>query len=562
MKITSTLLWISLGVCLFSSCKNSTVSTTISKEVSNPILPGFYPDPSICKGADGYYMVHSTFSYFPGIPVFYSPDMLHWEQIGNVLNRPEQLQVNGLEITNRGTYAPTIEYHNGTYYVTCTEVGNRGNYIVTAKDPQGPWSDLNLLPKVKGIDPSLFFDDDGKTYIIYNSDAPDNKPEYSGHRTIRINEIDIKNMKVISENTILVNGGINISKKPVWIEGPHMYKINGMYYVCAAEGGTSVNHSQVILRSDNIFGPFEPWDKNPILTQRDLDPQRPDPITSTGHADMIQDLNGNWWAVFLACRPYTGDHYNLGRETFMAPVSWTDGWPSINLNFKEVQKSYAFTAAKETPVNYTPLNGAFSYTEEFKNKKLDFTWLTIRSSDNNWFHIDSTKNGSLNVSVLPYGYIHDKTPSFLGKRQQHKKGHATTQLSFSPKKEADKAGLVIFQNVGHYYYICKSIEKGKPVVQLLKSDEEAFSVIASQQIKNINTIQLKIESVNNVYRFFYAQDDNHWIKLGDDLDARFLSTNTAGGFTGCLYGMYAFTGESTQLQLKAKYNWFKYIGLK
>ncbi len=561
MKTTTIVLWGLIGILLVSSCRNKPVQTVGNKKITNPILPGFYPDPSICKGADGYYMVNSTFSYFPGIPIFYSPDMVHWKQIGNVLTRPEQLQVEGQGITNRGTYAPTIEYHNETYYVTCTEVGNRGNYIVTAKKPEGPWSDLNLLPEVKGIDPSLFFDDDGKTYVIYNSDAPNNKPEYQGHRTIRINELDIENMKVIGDNKILVNGGVDITKKPVWIEGPHMYKVNGMYYVCAAEGGTSVNHSQVILRSENIMGPFEPWDKNPILTQRDLDPNRPDPITSTGHADMIQDLNGDWWAVFLACRPYTGNHYNLGRETFMAPVSWAGGWPTINPNHKEVQKNYTFTAAKETPTTYMPLNGAFSYTEEFKKDTLDFTWLTIRSSDNSWYNIDTTELGSLNMSVLPYDLIHDKTPSFLGKRQQHKRGHVTTQLSFSPEKEGDKAGLVIFQNIGHYYFICKSIKESKPVVQLIQSEGESYTVLNSKPLKCDASIQLKIEVDNDVYRCFYAVEDGNWLKIGEDLDAKLLSTQTAGGFTGCLYGLYAFTDENTD-KLKAKYNWFKYVGLE
>ncbi|MCW3786712.1 glycoside hydrolase family 43 protein [Plebeiibacterium sediminum] len=559
MKSIKIIFCITICLTALFSCKNTPVTNTISMEITNPILPGFYPDPSICKGADGYYMVTSTFGYFPGIPVFYSPDMVHWEQVGNVLNRIDQLQVDSLGITDKGTYAPTIEYHNGTYYVACTEVGNRENYIVTAKDPRGPWSALNVFPEVIGFDPSLFFDEDGRTYIIYNSEAPDNKPLYTGHHTIRINEIDINKMAVISDNAILVNGGVDLSKKPIWIEGPHMYKVNEYYYVFAAEGGTCEDHSQVIFRSKNVMGPFEPWDQNPILTQKGLDPNRIDPVTSTGHADMIQDLNGNWWAIFLGCRPYTGDHYNLGRETFMAPVKWQDGWPIINPDFEPVQNSYVFSGAFPTSEDYTPLNGAFSISENFKADSLDFTWLTIRASNNNWYNIDTTAEGSLNMDVLPYKLIYTNTPSFIGRRQQHKKGFASTQLYFNPETEADKAGLVVFQNIGHYYFLCQTIKEGKPVVQLLKAEGDSFVEISSETIANTDHIQLKIESDVDVYRFFYAEKENNWNEIGPELDAKFLSTNTAGGFTGCLYAMYAFTDNENK-DLKVKYHWFKYSG--
>ena len=203
--IKSAILGILLAIAT-TSCLKEKKHNTVQAEFTNPILPGFYPDPSICRGENGYYMVNSTFGYFPGIPIFFSDDMVHWQQIGHALTRPSQLQIEGQNSSSRGTYAPTIEYHKGTYFITCTEVGNRGNYIVTAKDPAGSWSELNLLPEIIGIDPSLFFDEDGKTYIIYNSDAPGNNPEYDGHRTIRINEIDIEAMKVVGEDKILVNG--------------------------------------------------------------------------------------------------------------------------------------------------------------------------------------------------------------------------------------------------------------------------------------------------------------------------------------------------------------------
>jgi alpha-N-arabinofuranosidase len=225
--------------------------------ITNPVLAGFYPDPSVLKVGADYYLINSTFAYFPGIPVFHSKDLKNWKQIGNVISRPSQMNFMGHRMT-RGLFAPAIDYHNGIYYVTCTLIDRGGNFIVTAKNPAGPWSDPVWLPEVKGIDPSLYFEND-KAYIVYNSDAPDNNPLYPGHRTIRIYEFDYASLKVIGEERILVNGGVDLSKKPVWIEGPHFIKRNGWYYLYAAEGGTSVNHSQVVFRSRSMQGPFVPY---------------------------------------------------------------------------------------------------------------------------------------------------------------------------------------------------------------------------------------------------------------------------------------------------------------
>ena len=179
----------------------------------NPILAGFYPDPSICKAGDDFYLINSTFAYFPGIPVFHSRDLVSWNQIGNVLDRPGQVDFTGLGVS-RAIFAPAIRHHEGIFYITCTVIDGIGNFVVTAKDPAGPWSDPVKLPEILGIDPSLFFDDDGKCYIIYNSDPPDNKSLYDGHRTIRINEFDYKNLKASKENKILINGGVDITKNP------------------------------------------------------------------------------------------------------------------------------------------------------------------------------------------------------------------------------------------------------------------------------------------------------------------------------------------------------------
>jgi alpha-N-arabinofuranosidase len=232
-------------------------ATQTAKQYTNPILSGFYPDPSICRVGGDYYLVNSTFAYFPGIPVFHSNDLVNWKLIGHVMSRTEQMDLTGMGVS-RAIFAPTIRYHNGLLYVTCTIVDGKENFVVTAKDPAGPWSNPVWLPEIIGIDPSPFFDEDGKAYIVYNSIPPDDKPLYDGHRTIRINSFDSKNLKIISDNRILVNGGTDISQKPSWIEGPHLIKKYGYYYLVAAEGGTYENHSVVVFRSKTLDGPFVP----------------------------------------------------------------------------------------------------------------------------------------------------------------------------------------------------------------------------------------------------------------------------------------------------------------
>ena len=282
----------------------------------NPILPGFYPDPSLCRAGDDYYLVNSSFAYFPGVPLFHSRDLVHWTQVGHVLTRPSQLNLDGLQVS-QGIFAPALRQHAGTFYVITTLVGAGGNFFVTAADPAGPWSDPVFLPEIDGIDPSFFFDDDGHAYVVNNGPPTDGRGLYSGHRAIWIQEFDLKGQRLTGPRKVLVDGGVDLSKHPIWIEGPHVFRRNGWYYLIAAEGGTAEDHSEVVFRSRAARGPYVPWDKNPILTQRTLDPARPDPVTSTGHADFVETPDGAWWAVFLGCRPYEGGRlYNTGRETF------------------------------------------------------------------------------------------------------------------------------------------------------------------------------------------------------------------------------------------------------
>ena len=448
-------------------------------------------------------------------------------------------------------------------------VDKGGNFVVTSEKPEGPWSNPVWLPQINGIDPSLFFDDDGKAYIIYNSIPPDDKPLYDGHRTIRMCRFDAAALKIVGEEKIIVNGGVDITKKPVWIEAPHIFKVGGVYYLIAAEGGTAGWHSEVVFKSANVEGPYTPYEKNPILTQRTLDPKREFPVTSTGHADLVQMQNGAWWAVFLGCRPYRPfdqGYYNTGRETFLAPVGWRDGWPVINPDFEKVQYHYPLPIVLPVPDGATPHGGNFTVRDEFNTGKLNFHWELLRIPREKWYSL-SERKGFLAMKVRPETCSEPVNPSFVGRRQQHLVGSASVQLEFMPAAENEKAGLLVFQNENHFYYICKSLTSGSPVVQLYKSAAgsapgSGMELLASHKLgsgANTKAVLLKIEAHGNTYSFSFAVDKDTWILLSDNVDATFLSTRIAKGFVGCMYALYA-TSLGKPSGSTAYFDWFESVG--
>jgi xylan 1,4-beta-xylosidase len=531
---------------------------TQSTKITNPILAGFYPDPSILKVDGDYYLVTSTFSYFPGLPVFHSKDLKNWKQIGNVISRPSQMNFMDHRMT-RGLFAPSISYSNGTFYVVCTLIDKGGNFVVTAKNPAGPWSDPTFLPEVRGIDPSIFFDDDGKAYILYNSDPPNNHSLYPGHRTIKVYEFDAANLKVVGKENIIVNGGVDLTKKPVWIEAPHFMKANGWYFLYAAEGGTSVNHSEVVLRSKSPWGPFAPYEKNPILTQRHLPEDRKNPITSAGHAQFVEGPDGKMYVVFLAVRPYEGNHYNTGRETFLAPVTWVEGWPVVDPDNSEIQYYYNVNYNEVKQTDARPQSGNFEYTITFE-KELDPAMLFLRTCDSSAFAL--SKKRGLTMKLKPETCMELGHPSFISKRQQHIYCSAETEVDFTTKSEDEKAGLIIFQDEKHFYYLCKSVKSGKPVLQLFRSDTEkpAMTLLQEQPLAGTgNKVKLRINAEGGKYSFQYADKANEWKLLKDNVDGKFLSTQTAGGFIGCVFGMYS-TSSGKPTSNSASFSYLKYKG--
>lgn len=499
---------------------------------TNPILAGFNPDPSICRVGEDYYLVNSSFAYFPGIPVLHSRDLVHWEQIGAVVDEDHPIDLSDQGIS-RGFFAPAINYHDGWFYVICTLIDRGGNFIVRARNPEGPYSPPFWLPELNGgIDPSLFFDEDGKAYVLYNHGPPDNQALYSGHRTIRMRELDLETLKVKGPETLLVNGGVDIRQEPVWIEAPHIYKKDGYYYLMCAEGGTEYNHSEVVFRARELLGPYLPYDQNPILTQRHLDINRPHPITCTGHADLVELPSGEWWAVFLGCRPYQGGHFNTGRETFLAPVHWKEGWPVINPEFEEVQYTYPLPNTGNLSASSVPLSGAFSYRIEF-DQPLDKRWLFLRNVKEPWYTLDEAA-GTLSLQLRPEEIAATGNPSLMLRRQTHLTGEFTASMHFEPQASHETAGVVVLQNENHYYFVNKT----QTQLQLLKKSETGYETLISVPYTQPKVV-LKIEAHRDQYHFLYSEDGAQFDTLLAGGDATYLSTETAGGFVGCLYGLYA-----------------------
>lgn len=502
----------------------------------NPILPGWYSDPSVATNGKDFFLVTSTFSYFPGVPLFHSTDLLNWKQVGHVLSRPGQLPLDGQRVSE-GIFAPSISYnpHNQTWYMITTNI-RRGNFYVTTKDPFGEWSDPVWLPEVGGIDPSFFFDDDGKAYIV-NNDVPDGGSTYDGHRAIRLIGFDTETGKTIGSSTMLVNGGVDLSEKPIWIEGPHVYKIRGNYFLMCAEGGTSVNHREVIFKADSPAGKYQPWYNNPILTQKHLAPKRPLPVTCAGHADLVQKDNGQWWAVFLACRPIDNQFENLGRETFLLPVRWSeDGFPYMTKGDEVIAPIVQMEGVKR---DSTATFGNFERSDSFDAVQLGMTWMTLRGPATDRYSL-SENPGFLTLRCADAASNELKTPAYVCRRLQHHQFECTTALYFDPHHDGEAAGLLLNKDEQHQYLFAFEQALGATRISLKKIKADGSDVLAAVPLTiGTGELKLKVTSNGKEFRFAYAAAGGDWTVLVAGIDASYLSTAQSFGFTGTCIGPFA-----------------------
>lgn len=491
----------------------------------NPIIPGYHPDPSICRVGDTFYLVNSSFCSFPGVPLSESKDLIHWRQTGNILTRDSQLNLKGATSWT-GIYAPTIRYNDGTWYMITTNVGNGGNFMVTATKPEGPWSDPIWL-KQQGIDPSLYFED-GKCYMCSNpGDA------------IWLCEIDPKTGQQLTESKMLWRG--DGGRYP---EGPHIYKKDGYYYLLISEGGTELAHHLTIARSKDIYGPYESNPHNPILTNCSRLGESKQ-IQGTGHGDLVEAADGSWWLVFLAYRNFSGSYHHLGRETYLAPVTWDeDGWPVVNggqpidtlmtaklLPQQTLAQKQESSIAQQSTTVYDPQAGITKIDFQTGNVGPSFVYIQNPITDNYRWH-----NGLLTLTA--HGTITENNqPTFLGCRQTAAKMTTTATVASA----GAEGGLCLYQiNDGHFDFGVTK-RAGRYMEVSLKCKLKSIDYTVATALVAVPRVILRIDSDGNGYTFSYSKDGKSYQSLGT-LNCSLLSTEVAGGFTGVIIGMYA-TGK-------------------
>jgi xylan 1,4-beta-xylosidase len=524
-----------------------------SRAIENPVIPGFYPDPSICRVGSDYFLVTSSFEYLPGVPIFHSPDLVNFRQLGHCLVRDSQLDLRKAK-SAQGTWAPTLRYHAGTFYMVTT---NRlvANFYVTARDPAGPWSEPIFYDHT-GYDPSIFFDDDGTAYFTNTSDegkiVQSTFEPKSGKRTSEIRELWAG------------TGG-------PYAEAPHLYRRNGYYYLLLAEGGTGYEHRVTLARSRSPWGPFEACPHNPLLAHRD----RVDhPFQCAGHADLVEAEDGSWWAVCLGVRPIHRwmRYHHLGRETFVVPVTWgDDDWPHIGeaglipeaisgprlLNGQSPHVAYSLAVKPGRPAGTDASDERYAgpVRDDFDAPELGLAWNYRKNPARERYSL-SERSGSLRLRGAPLGLDDEEgSPTFVGRRQRHFDCRAATVVDFEPASDGEEAGLTVLMNPSHHYEVFVSRKKGERFVQARRRVDD-LSVTSEPLPLPAGAVKLEIRASAQRFRlgFVTADDGFHELLTGH---SRFLSSEIAGGFMGVYLAMYA-AGNGRAESAPAYFDWFEY----
>jgi len=494
----------------------------------NPVLPGFHPDPSVCRVGSDYYLVTSSFEYFPGVPIFHSRDLVHWRKLGHCLDRPNQLPLAGTNASG-GVWAPTLRHHRGVFYMTTTNVTAGGNFIVSATAPEGPWSDPVFVAQ-PGIDPSLFFDEDGSVFYT------------TAHGGAFQSRIDVTSGKFHTEPKLVWRG--TGGQHP---EGPHLYFRDGWYYLLLSEGGTEYGHMITMARAKSPWGPFEPCARNPLLTHR----SHQSPIQAVGHADLIESAGGAWLAVFLGVRPNGYPPcYHLGRETFLSPLTWAeDGFPVIGDNGR-------VSLDMQTPLALQPAT-AEPARDDFTAPKLGLEWNYLRTPDLSSYSLDE-RPGFLRLRGSAAGLDDVASPSWVGRRQCHFAARAAACVEFRPESARDEAGLVVRMNEGHHYEIFVTRRGDGAHVVLRRRIGSLQAEVASRALSanESSRLVLAVDADRNEYVFSCGPSIDELAPLGSG-ETRYLSTEVAGGFTGVYLAMYA-TGNGAPSAHPADFDWFEY----
>ncbi len=519
------------------------------KMFSNPVIPGFAPDPSIERVGDDFYLINSTFEYFPGIPVYHSTDLVNWELISYALNDSGQLNLDTIG-SGSGIHASTIRFHDGVFYIVTTNNidGRLVNFIVTATDPRGPWSEPHVLEGAPGIDPSLLFDD-GRVWYVGNHAPPD--PAFVGEMEIWLQEVDIERWALTGERYFLWRGCC----QGVWAEGPHIYKKDGYYYLLISEGGTAYEHALSVAIATDIRGPYQNNPRNPILSHRQLSYDHP--ITGVGHADFVELADGRWYAMALGWRLVDGLHGILGRETFLVPLTWETEpywwkepkytWPVVSPETGRIELRFALPFADRAQRALPDFN------DEFDSAALGLEWNMRRTHEQPFHRLD---NGRLMLELGAGSIAEGARYSFLGIRQRGFEYAAETELRFAAAGDNEEAGLTVIQNDRSALVV--SLRAGR--LSLYHAEDDKRRELASVPYAE-ESVRLRVEADYLEFRFLFAGPDDDWRVLAEEVDGTVLSPAVINGYnyTGLYIGPYATAnGESSETE--AEYEYLRYKG--
>ena len=546
------------------------ISSVFSQDTFlNPIINGGYPDPSIVRVDDDFYIVNSSFEYFPALPIHHSKDLVNWELIGYGIDRSSQGtgKVNLYDVQQQGgIHAPSIRYHNGLFYIVTTNVYSPEdkskptemvNFILTAKNPAGPWSEPYIIDGAPGIDPDIFFDDNGKVWFVGTHDT--GNPNKNGIGEIWIQELDLDNWKLKGQRHSIWRGACG----GCCVEGPHIYKQYGRYYLMVAEGGTSYNHAVMIASSKNIEGPYDSNPKNPILTSRHL--SNNNWVHSTGHADLVQLKDKRWYMVSLGIRNEMDSTSNMGRETHLMPVVWEEAWD----NWVEVEKGRWEPVIIKWPV-VAPNTGKverntsipflekkqninYSFYDDFTSPKLDLQWNFRRVPRENTYELNS-KNKSLKLNLSPESFELRGQYNLMGFRQKETEFEYSSSMNFKPKKNFSEAGLSIFSQDDNYINFTVKKHNNKTLLNLsVKPRDEKLDIIKSIPLKYNENIILKILSKDNKYIYYYSLDEGNSFDVFTETAANLVLCK---GYIGTNLGLYA-SSNGYKTKEYAEFEWVK-----
>jgi xylan 1,4-beta-xylosidase len=524
------------------------------KKIRNPVLPGFNPDPSILRVNDDYYIATSTFEWFPGVQIHHSKDLVNWRLLTHPVTRTSQLDMRG-NISSSGVWAPCLSYHDGMFYLIYSNVRSyKGpfkdvyNYLITAKNIEGPWSEPIFLNS-SGFDPSLFHDDDGKKWFVNmlwdhrklklveaNPDDGANEDEHAAIKGcfagIVIQQYDPKTKKLVGPVKNIFQG-----TKIGLVEGPHIYKRNGFYYLLTAEGGTFYKHAVTMARSKNLFGPYEADPSNPLLTSAG----KPElELQKAGHGSLVETQKGEWYLAHLCGRPFKSKtepklRCMLGRETAIQKCEWTnDGWLKV--------KGGNFPSVMVEP----PALPAFEFKPESTRDNFDSDTLgvhlnTLRiPADPSWLSLKE-RPGYLRLKGRE-SLASPHEQSLVARRITSFKCRITTSVEFEPDNFQQMAGLILFYDIQNYFYLrISSDEKLGKHLGIVTSDNGAYSELRKYEIKlgTQSRYFLKADYDNGSLQFSYSSDEKKWEKIGPSLDATRLSDEYCkdGCFTGTFIGL-------------------------